>query len=168
MLSLKDRCFHPSTGKPYIQSASGGKDNSPEGAQVRLRFSALWDFCEERCLIFYSAGCHTCIHCWVCNRRRQRLLCCTRLRTSGVCQELGRVSWDGSSGWFYPWCPVTIILTAWWTGWYALSSLWDVETLIEILKIVRTHVFFFFSYLNPYYPQSVTDIPSHWAAGLEV
>ncbi|KAL4756132.1 uncharacterized protein BDW70DRAFT_154432 [Aspergillus foveolatus] len=30
MLSLKDRCLHLSTGKPYIQSALGGKDNSPE------------------------------------------------------------------------------------------------------------------------------------------
>ena len=34
MLGLKDRCTHPDTGKPYIVSASGGKDNSPEGAQV--------------------------------------------------------------------------------------------------------------------------------------
>ncbi|KAL3459054.1 hypothetical protein BJX64DRAFT_291597 [Aspergillus heterothallicus] len=34
MLSLKDRCIHPSTGKPYIQAAIGGRDNSPEGAQV--------------------------------------------------------------------------------------------------------------------------------------
>ncbi|OJJ59623.1 hypothetical protein ASPSYDRAFT_175609 [Aspergillus sydowii CBS 593.65] len=33
MLGLKEKCLHPSTGKPYIQSASGGKDNSPEEAQ---------------------------------------------------------------------------------------------------------------------------------------
>lgn len=34
MLGLGEQCLHPSTGKPYIKSASGGKDNSPEGAQV--------------------------------------------------------------------------------------------------------------------------------------
>ena len=37
MLSLKDTCMHPASNKPYIVSASGGVDNSPEGAQVRLR-----------------------------------------------------------------------------------------------------------------------------------
>lgn len=36
MLALKDRCVSPETGKPYIKSFSGGKDNSPEGASVSL------------------------------------------------------------------------------------------------------------------------------------
>lgn len=34
MLALKDRCLHPETGKPYIKSFTGGKDNSPEGLGV--------------------------------------------------------------------------------------------------------------------------------------
>lgn len=34
MLALKDRCLNPATGKPYIKSFSGGKDNSPEGMSV--------------------------------------------------------------------------------------------------------------------------------------
>lgn len=34
MLGLKDSCVHPTSQKPYIKSASGGKDNSSEGIQV--------------------------------------------------------------------------------------------------------------------------------------
>lgn len=34
MLALKDNCVHPTSQQPYIKSASGGKDNSPEGIQV--------------------------------------------------------------------------------------------------------------------------------------
>ena len=34
MLNLKDKCLHPETGRPYIRSLTGGKDNSPEGRQV--------------------------------------------------------------------------------------------------------------------------------------
>jgi len=33
MLGLADKCIHPTTKKPYIRSAMGGKDNSPEGHQ---------------------------------------------------------------------------------------------------------------------------------------
>ncbi|KAJ0414508.1 hypothetical protein BJY00DRAFT_318771 [Aspergillus carlsbadensis] len=33
MLSLKDKCLHPSTRKPYIVTSIGGRDNSIEGAQ---------------------------------------------------------------------------------------------------------------------------------------
>lgn len=36
MLALKEKCLHPDSGQPYIKSASGGKDNSPEGKQVLL------------------------------------------------------------------------------------------------------------------------------------
>lgn len=35
MLSLRDRCVHPVSQKPYINTSSGGKDNSNEGQQVR-------------------------------------------------------------------------------------------------------------------------------------
>lgn len=35
MLALKEKCVHPETKKPYIKSSIGGKDNSPEGIQVR-------------------------------------------------------------------------------------------------------------------------------------
>ncbi|CAG8051738.1 unnamed protein product [Penicillium nalgiovense] len=34
MLALKDSCLHPTSQQPYIKSASGGKDNSPESIQV--------------------------------------------------------------------------------------------------------------------------------------
>lgn len=36
LLALKDNCLHPTTQKPYILSATGGKNNSPEGLDVRL------------------------------------------------------------------------------------------------------------------------------------
>ena len=35
MLRLQDKAVHPTTKKPYIKSASGGRDNSPEGLQVK-------------------------------------------------------------------------------------------------------------------------------------
>lgn len=34
-LSLRDSCVHPTTKAAYITSLKGGKDNSPEGLQVR-------------------------------------------------------------------------------------------------------------------------------------
>lgn len=36
MLALKDKCVHPETRKPYIKTAMGGKQNSPEGHSVRV------------------------------------------------------------------------------------------------------------------------------------
>lgn len=36
MLALKNNCVHPETKTPYITSVTGGKDNSIEGAQVRV------------------------------------------------------------------------------------------------------------------------------------
>lgn len=39
MLALKHKCIHPTTSRHYIKSMIGGKDNSPEGMQVRLPFS---------------------------------------------------------------------------------------------------------------------------------
>lgn len=35
MLALKNNCVHPETKEPYVKSSIGGKDNSPEGYQVR-------------------------------------------------------------------------------------------------------------------------------------
>ncbi|KAL9059897.1 MAG: hypothetical protein Q9162_000967 [Coniocarpon cinnabarinum] len=32
-IALGQKCIHPSSNKPYIKSARGGKDNSPEGMQ---------------------------------------------------------------------------------------------------------------------------------------
>lgn len=34
MLALKEKCLHPTTNKPYVKMAVGGKDNSPEGMAV--------------------------------------------------------------------------------------------------------------------------------------
>jgi Stress responsive A/B Barrel Domain len=39
MLALKGKCISPSTGKPYIVSSRGGKENSVEGLQVRYNSS---------------------------------------------------------------------------------------------------------------------------------
>lgn len=36
MLALKYRCVRPGTGKPYIKSFTGGKNNSPEDANVSI------------------------------------------------------------------------------------------------------------------------------------
>ncbi|MCJ1476497.1 hypothetical protein MMC13_005163 [Lambiella insularis] len=33
MLNLKNECLHPRTKQPYIQAATGGRDNSSEGQQ---------------------------------------------------------------------------------------------------------------------------------------
>jgi len=41
MLALKDKCVHPTSGQPYVKSAVGGMDNSPEGLQVRF-LSSSW------------------------------------------------------------------------------------------------------------------------------
>ena len=38
MLALKHKCIHPTTSRHYIKSMLGGKDNSPEGMQVRIPF----------------------------------------------------------------------------------------------------------------------------------
>ncbi|KAF9888890.1 hypothetical protein FE257_008260 [Aspergillus nanangensis] len=53
MLSLKDRCLDPSTRKPYIQSASGGRDNSPEGAQGGITHAFIVEFATEADRDFY-------------------------------------------------------------------------------------------------------------------
>ncbi|CAI7647928.1 unnamed protein product [Penicillium glandicola] len=44
MLVLKDNCVHPTSQKPYIKSASGGKDNSPEGIQNGITHAFVVEF----------------------------------------------------------------------------------------------------------------------------
>ncbi|KAE8414668.1 stress responsive A/B barrel domain-containing protein [Aspergillus pseudocaelatus] len=56
MLSLKDHCLHPSTGKPYIRSASGGRDNSPEGAQGGITHAFIVEFATAAERDYYVAS----------------------------------------------------------------------------------------------------------------
>ncbi|KAJ5356662.1 Dimeric alpha-beta barrel [Penicillium concentricum] len=44
MLALKDNCVHPTSQEPYIKSASGGKDNSPEGIQNGITHAFVMEF----------------------------------------------------------------------------------------------------------------------------
>jgi hypothetical protein len=44
MLALKDKCLHPTTNKPYVKMAMGGKENSPEGIAVSFNSPALQFF----------------------------------------------------------------------------------------------------------------------------
>ncbi|KAF2196703.1 hypothetical protein GQ43DRAFT_426059 [Delitschia confertaspora ATCC 74209] len=43
-LALKNDCIHPKTNKPYIKSASGGTDNSPEGIQNGITHAFIMEF----------------------------------------------------------------------------------------------------------------------------
>ncbi|KAF9894253.1 hypothetical protein FE257_007755 [Aspergillus nanangensis] len=44
MLALKTNCIHPATQQPYITSASGGADNSPEGIQNGISHAFVVEF----------------------------------------------------------------------------------------------------------------------------
>ncbi|KAI1173730.1 stress responsive A/B barrel domain-containing protein [Nemania sp. FL0916] len=44
MLSLKDKCLHPTTQTPYIKSFTGGRDNSPEGLQSGIQYAFVVEF----------------------------------------------------------------------------------------------------------------------------
>ncbi|KAJ5952627.1 Dimeric alpha-beta barrel [Penicillium vulpinum] len=44
MIALKDNCVHPTSQSPYIKSASGGKDNSPEGIQNGITHAFVVEF----------------------------------------------------------------------------------------------------------------------------
>ncbi|KAI8656422.1 Stress-response A/B barrel domain-containing protein [Fusarium sp. Ph1] len=50
MLALKETCLHPSTGKPYLTTCAGGRDNSVQGLQNGLThvFVVTFDTVEER------------------------------------------------------------------------------------------------------------------------
>ncbi|RMZ79671.1 hypothetical protein DV738_g3176, partial [Chaetothyriales sp. CBS 135597] len=44
MIALKDKCLHPTSGKPYIKSLTGGLDNSPEGVQGGITHAFVVEF----------------------------------------------------------------------------------------------------------------------------
>ncbi|PLB34914.1 Dabb family protein [Aspergillus candidus] len=44
MLALKDNCVHPASQRPYIKSAVGGADNSPEGIQGGITHAFVMEF----------------------------------------------------------------------------------------------------------------------------
>ena len=110
MLSLKEQCLHPSTMRTYIQSASGGKDNSPEGAQVgwpvfcfgQIVFNDHCSPSVELTLtsqLFFLPGRYYARICrWVQDCRRQRLLPKKRSHASRIFSELEWAGWKSSSG----------------------------------------------------------------------
>ncbi|EAA65797.1 hypothetical protein AN1204.2 [Aspergillus nidulans FGSC A4] len=54
MLSLKDKCIHPVSQKPYIISSSGGIDNSPEGMQKNgITHAFVVEFANEEDRAYY-------------------------------------------------------------------------------------------------------------------
>ncbi|EHY60801.1 hypothetical protein HRR83_000568 [Exophiala dermatitidis] len=55
MLSLKDKCLHPASNNPYIVSASGGVDNSPEGAQGGFTHGFVVEFASKQDRDYYVA-----------------------------------------------------------------------------------------------------------------
>ena len=54
MLALKDTCLHPTTQKPYVVSASGGVDNSPEGKQGGFTHAFVIEFASAEDRDFYA------------------------------------------------------------------------------------------------------------------
>ncbi|GLA23906.1 hypothetical protein CBS115989_1114 [Aspergillus niger] len=55
MLALKDNCIHPTSQKPYIQAASGGLDNSPEGIQHGITHAFVVHFASAEDRDYYVA-----------------------------------------------------------------------------------------------------------------
>ncbi|KIV97794.1 hypothetical protein PV10_01501 [Exophiala mesophila] len=53
MLNLKDTCIHPTSNKTYILSASGGVDNSPEGAQGGFTHGFVVEFASKEDRDYY-------------------------------------------------------------------------------------------------------------------
>ncbi|KAL8642302.1 MAG: hypothetical protein Q9226_008524, partial [Calogaya cf. arnoldii] len=53
LLSLKDKAVHPTSKKPYIKAASGGRDNSPEGLQNGFTHAFVFEFNNEEDRNFY-------------------------------------------------------------------------------------------------------------------
>ena len=87
-------------GKPYIQSASGGRDNSREGAQVRLPFHGLETSLGRYVEVLFRVISH--MHSLLdLLQTLTETATFHETRTSGVCQELGWVSGKGPSGGFY-------------------------------------------------------------------
>ncbi|KAH8422600.1 Dabb family protein [Aspergillus melleus] len=55
MLALRDKCLHPSSQKPYIQTSSGGRDNSPEGIQGGITHAFVIEFATAEDRDYYVA-----------------------------------------------------------------------------------------------------------------
>lgn len=53
MLALKTNCVHPETGKNYIKSAVGGKENSSEGLQNGITHVFVSEFESEEDRAYY-------------------------------------------------------------------------------------------------------------------
>ncbi|KAF7550409.1 hypothetical protein G7Z17_g5740 [Cylindrodendrum hubeiense] len=53
MLALKDHCLHPETGKPYILSSKGGRDNSIEGLQDGITHAFVVEFVSDEDREYY-------------------------------------------------------------------------------------------------------------------
>ncbi|KAL8792129.1 MAG: hypothetical protein Q9195_005304 [Heterodermia aff. obscurata] len=53
VLNLKEKAIHPTTKQPYIKSASGGRDNSPEGLQNGFTHAFVMEFENEEDRNFY-------------------------------------------------------------------------------------------------------------------
>ena len=53
MLALRTLCIHPTTQQPYIISSSGGKDNSPEGAQGGFTHGFVVEFASVKDRDYY-------------------------------------------------------------------------------------------------------------------
>jgi len=53
MLALKDLCLHPGTMKPYVKSAVGGLDNSPENLQNGMTHGFVFEFENEEDRNYY-------------------------------------------------------------------------------------------------------------------
>ena len=47
MLALKENCKSKDTGQPYILNSSGGKDESPEGAQNGMTHGFIVEFASK-------------------------------------------------------------------------------------------------------------------------
>ncbi|OJD35616.1 stress responsive a b barrel domain-containing protein [Diplodia corticola] len=44
LVSLKDKCIHPTSQKPYIKSAIGGRNDSPEGMAGGVTHAFMMEF----------------------------------------------------------------------------------------------------------------------------
>ncbi|KAF8861030.1 stress responsive A/B barrel domain protein [Acephala macrosclerotiorum] len=53
MIALKDECLHPTTNKPYVKMAIGGKQNSPEGLAAGITHAFVEEFENEEDRKYY-------------------------------------------------------------------------------------------------------------------
>lgn len=53
LLALKQDCIHPTTRQPYIKSAVGGRENSPEGLQGGVTHVFVVEFEKEEDRKYY-------------------------------------------------------------------------------------------------------------------